>query len=152
MCWLGSILFSFMQQNNWKSIFNMINKFDVHKRINEWCIPTIALEVCDAIMWHIPTIVLISHASSIMWCVTQLWGCIPTIMWCIPTIMWFIPTIASEVCDAIMLIYFTISLYTFLDIPTNLYWLSPRLSLGIFIIFLKIEKAQYIFLNGHEIK
>jgi hypothetical protein len=49
-----------------------------------------------------------------------------------------------------MLISFIISLYTFFDIPTNMCWLSPHLLLGIFIIFLKNEKAQYFFLNGHE--
>jgi hypothetical protein len=73
----------------------MINKFDVHKKINE-----------------------LSHTSDARY-------------------YWDTPSYY-----AIMFIYFTISLYTLLDIPTSMYWISPRLSIEIFIIFMKNEKSQ----------
>ena len=41
MCWMGSILFSFLQQNNWNLVFQAIFNFVVHKRMNQW------LHICN---------------------------------------------------------------------------------------------------------
>jgi len=34
--WMCFNLYSFLKQRNWKLVFHMIIKFDVHKRLNEW--------------------------------------------------------------------------------------------------------------------
>jgi len=54
-----------------------------------------------------------------------------------------------------MLIYLTISWYTFFDIPTDIFWISHRSSIGILEIFLRNEKhneknSKYLSENKHS--